>query len=259
MKHTKLRFLKALTASACLAVGSANAASVLWVTEDSSMNSDWNNFLTNAGYTVSTYLNAADHPNPDAVGAPYTVAQLNAFDLIIAAPYNVTGSGGASLEFHGAVWNTVTTPLIHMGAFGVDGGEWNWFGNNGNGLGPTATYDATDPIFGNIDPTVTPLFSTNTRSGNNVINKNGTILAADSNGNIQIARWVTGDAADGERAFFAAFRTNNQGLRDSFGYLTDEGQTVFLNLAAEFSGIPEPSTALLGGLGMLLLLRRRRG
>ena len=256
MKHTEFRFLKALTASACLAVGSANAASVLWVTLNDEINADWNAFLTGAGYTVSTYLNAADNPNPDAAGAPYTVAQLNAFNLIIAAGSNASGGIGE----HGGVWETVTAPLIHMGAYGLDGNRgWGWFGGTGNGLGPTGTYDATDPIFGSIDPTETPLFSSNTRTANNVINKDGTVLATDTAGHIQIARWAAGDAADGERAFFAAFRTNNQGQRDSFGYLTDEGQTVFLNLANEFSGIPEPSTALLGGLGMLVLLRRRRG
>lgn len=257
MKNTKLRLLKAVITSTCLAVGSANAATVLWMTELSEVNADWNNFLTNAGYTVTGYVDAGSNPNPDAVGAPFTVAELNAFDLIIAGGSNVSGSGGASLEFHGNVWNTVTTPLIHMGAFGVDGRDWNWFGGNGNGVAATGSYDNTDPIFGSIDPTDTPLFTADTRTGNTVINKDGTILAADTNGAIQLARWATGDAADGPRAFFAGLRTNTANARDNF-ILTPEGETVFLNLANEFSAIPEPSTALLAGIGLLALLRRRR-
>ena len=255
MKNTKFRFLKAIITSTCLAVGSANAASVLWITEHSAIDSDWNTLLTNAGYTVTGYLNSEDNPNPSAPGAPFTVDQLNAFDLIIAASSN----DSSGLEQHGSVWNTVTAPLIHMGAYGVDGGQWNWFGGTANPSGvETTSFDATDPIFGSIDPTDTPLFSSNPRIANNTINGGGTILASEDNG-IQIARWSAGQVADGPRAFFAGNvgNANNPDVRDQL-QLTAEGQTVFLNLANEFSGIPEPSTALLGGLGLLALLRRRR-
>ncbi len=252
MRNNHSRLLKTTITATCLAVGSANAASVLWVTEHNELIEDWNTLLTGAGYTVTTYLNADDNPNPDAVGAPFSINDLNSFDLIIAAGSN----DGSGISDFSDEWAQVTAPLIHMGAFGVRN-DWNWFTAHENPAGTISTsYDATDPIFGSIDPTVTPLFSSNPRITNDDIQEGGTILASDDNGT-QIARWSAGQVADGPRAFFAGPVGNQTGQRDQLA-LTAEGQTVFLNLANEFSGIPEPSPALFGGLALLVFLRRRR-
>jgi hypothetical protein len=80
--------------------------------------------------------------------------------------------------------------------------------------------------------------------------------------------WIDPNLAATEASQFtpwAAWRSSNDGYQGvSFISDTDAVDLVFSNIAVytegdtPFSLVPEPSTALLGGVGMLALLRRRR-
>ena len=254
--------LSILAATVIGMAASVNAANILWVTENASINTDWNNLLTGAGHTVTGYFDAGNlapvKGDPSAVGAPYTVAELNAYDLIITAGSNDSSGIG---DFD-AVWETVTAPILAMGVYSLDAGtipDWAWFASSVSGGSASTGSYSPDPIFGSIDPTLTPLFTDKPKMAANT-GITGSVLARDPSNFIQIARWAAGSTGigAGERMFFAGPDVSGSTERD-YLQLTSEGQTVFLNAVNSLAPIPEPSTAILAGLGLAgMCLRRRR-
>jgi len=266
------------TALILVPVASLHAASILWVDSVNTTSnagagrdphSSWVDLLvTTGGHTLTTFDSStyqwslADQASKDYVAS---------FDLVIVSRTNETFN---TIRAFGANWKTVPTPMIETNPFMVGGqfqsGSWNWLASGtGNAPGTnnvaTSIADPDDPLWSGVTLLEDPVRAPNLLNGSGAwfgMNGNplldGVTAVATSPANSQhilIAYVEPGalSATSGPR-YFIDWGTGNQ-LSVQFN---DAGKQVFLN-AVNAIAIPEPATALLGGLGLLALLRRRRG
>lgn len=244
----------------------AESANVLFV-DNETPNDSWQTIIVGGGHSFTLFDTATYNLG---LGNQDSLDYVNSFDLVI-----ISGSNPAfnALRAHGAVWNAQPVPMINMGNFLISGqfqaGSWRWTtpGNGGtiNSSGNVDVLSELDPIWDGVSiapgtPPTVDLFSANAGHltlGSNTFLPGVTTVAAQSSNNstIAIAYAAPGALRDGgaEQYFFAGMT----GGRNNPVNLTPEGQQVFLN-AIDAIAIPEPHTALLGGIGLLALLRRRR-
>ena len=215
---------------------SAKAGNIIWVTEEAAVPTAWLNLLTSAGHTVQGYTSSEANPDPAVAGAPFTVAQLTAADLIVCDGSN--DSGGIGDKF--STWKSITAPLINMGVYSVDGGDWLWFGGNitDNALS-SGYYLGSDPVWGGtINPTTTAIFATKDLAGTAFGSNGGggaVVASVTEGGNIQIARWIAdSDAGVGPRMYFGG---SDMADKTTF-HLSTEGEAVFLNAVDNFINPP---------------------
>jgi hypothetical protein len=248
----QLSSLSLLATAVFATTNQVNAASIIWVNsslDGSVANTEWNNFLTTNGHTVTWY-------SGDATPSASDQTTLNSFDLIIQD--NTFGSGVGTAS----VWNGLTAPLISMNAFGMDNWGWTTDSNGaGGGVGSSVNFsveNASDPIWDGVDVSSPPIALVDShRSMGTALTNGGTIVSKNAfvADDILIAQWDADSfvAGGGARMFFVGSNTGND-----FHLSNADGETVFLN-AIDTMAIPEPSTALLGSLGLFgLILRRRR-
>lgn len=273
---TKHKTIAGILAALVLASVQTHAASILWLDSvDTANNSgagrapdaSWVNLLTSAGHTVTTFDSSTYAWN---LSNQASIDYVNSFDVVIATRTNNLFN---TIRAHGTAWKQVSTPMIEMNPFMVGGqfssGTWNWLasgtGNTpGQGNNPTNVADPLDPIWDGV-----ALINGNTQapglySGNagNYFGLNGnallpgiSVVASDPNNsnNVLIAYAEPGalSPTSGARYFI------NWGGDLLPMQFNSAGQQVFLNAIAILT-IPEPSTAMLGGLGVIALLLRRR-
>jgi len=245
----------------------AHAANVLFV-DNETPHSSWQTLIQSGGHTFTLFDTST---YSISLGNQNSIDYVNSFDLIVMSGSNPTFN---AVRNHGVVWNSQQVPMINMGNFLISGqfqaASWRWTtpGNGGttNSSGVVDVLDAADPIWDGVSltpgtPPTVDLFSANaghlTLGSNTFLAGINTVAAQSSNNaTIAIAYAAPGalQAGGAEQYFFAGMTggTNNP------VNLTAEGQQVFLN-AIDAIAIPEPAAALLGGLGLLALLRRRRG
>ena len=227
--------------------GTANAANITWVNASSSTpDANYKPFLEDAGHTVT---GMAVSNTPDAG----QIATLNAADLIIVDGSRTSGSAGSA-----STWNSLTAPLIMMGAYAAD--NWNWSTGNGSPSGFVAV-DTSDPVWDGItlphgDGVVTEgiRYMDDPLSGGTIVASHSSDTEPGDGHGHGIVRWDAGSfvAGGGERMFFAA--GTDAGTTAS---LTSLGEDIFLN-AVDSTAIPEPASLALLGLGSLLIAGRRR-
>jgi autotransporter-associated beta strand protein len=160
-----------------------------------------------------------------------------------------TLSPGASIESLGlgsSVWNGGSTVQVEFstdGSTGVAGSEWDLINITGT-LDLTGASSSTPVIL----DLVTMLNATTS----------GALAVWDGNINATWAGFVTTAGITGFAADKFAFNTTNflNTLNGTFN-VSQDGNNLNLNYVTNYV-IPEPKAALLGGLGLLLLLRRRR-
>ncbi len=261
-------------------IGSANAASILWLDSVNTANnsgagrdphSTWVDLLVNTGGHTLTTFDASTYQWSLADQA--SMDYVNSFDLVIATRTNNLFN---TIRAHGANWKAVSAPMIEMNPYMVGGqfssATWNWLASGtGNTPGtanvPSNVADPNDPIWNGVtllngDTQAPNLFS---GGGGNWFGLNGnslnpgiSVLAThptDSN-SVLIAYAEPGalSPTSGPRYFI------NWGPDNLAVQYNDDGKQVFLN-AVDIIAIPEPSALLLGALGALGLLalpRRRR-
>jgi hypothetical protein len=254
-----------------------NAADIIWVSDITDPNGADKGFvdlLTSAGHNVTR----ADMPT--TLGAA-EIAQLNAADLVIA------GRANASSQFqdaNGVIWNSqVTSKVIAMSAYLVRDNRMRWVtGNDLPDSGPTPLRAAIagHPIFAGValnpDGTMVDNYnvmidrgtSTNTNPpvGGTVIAWNPSVQTGGNLG-VAIAEWPAGTTIGGGMVLAGYRMLFNAGSREASGAsvpdagvldLTPAGQRVFLNAVNYAIAIPEPSTALLGLVGILFIAMRLR-
>ncbi|MEZ5328913.1 MAG: PEP-CTERM sorting domain-containing protein [Verrucomicrobiales bacterium] len=235
----------------------------------------YTNALTAAGHNVTRYATKDDPTADDA-------AIYNAADLVIIS--RAVSSGHYQQET--AFWNTaITAPVINMGGYTLRNSRLNF--TDGADMPDTTGNVALSivgahPIFdgvtlngaGGVDYAVNveePLLATPTQRGisvnaNNVVG--GTVLATVdgiANG-FAIAEWQkgatlnNGDVLGGNRLVFLSGSREASGISSETAGLydlTSEGNKMFLN-AVDYMAVPEPGTALLAGMGCVLMMFRRR-
>jgi len=255
----------------------ADAANILWLdsvntTSNSGAGRDpeltWVDLLvTKGGHTLTTF---------DATTYQWSLADqasrdyVNSFDLVIATRTNNLFN---TIRLFGTNWKTVSAPMIEMNPFMVGGqfssGTWNWLeSGTGSAAGSanvaSAVADPNDPIWNGIT-----LLAGGTQApnlfgggGGNWFGLNGnplrngiSVVASNPSNSDQILIAYAAPGAlsptSGPRYYF------NWGPDQLPVQYNADGQQAFLN-AISILTIPEPSRALLFGLGLLALLRRGR-
>jgi hypothetical protein len=208
-----------------MGISSVNAQNVAWCTKDAGADAGYITALTNAGYTVTS--TAFAWSNLDATLA----TDLNDnYDLVIISKVNNSGEFATP-----AVWQTVTTPVLHMFDYGARSSRLRYFNTTSvTNTGGTqmvaqvpshALFNGITLDGSNITGTLVTKFETigTTDAGN------GTILATDNAGTgyILAAEWdagtefYTGSGTPvGKRMFLAS----------DYGYsYVGDGDQLFLN------------------------------
>ena len=260
-----------------MAAAPIHGADVIWasdITDPNGADKGFVDLLTSAGYNVTR------------VDTPTTLAPAD-IDLLNAADLVIVGRANASAQFQAAsgdLWNLqVTSPVIAMSGYVVRDNRMRWVtGNDLPDSGPTPLKAASPghPVFQGIalnpDGTTTEDYNLQIDRGtstNTNLPVGGTVIAwnpsLDNNGvmGVAIAEWPAGTTVGGGMVLAGDRMLFNAGSREPDGAavtsagvldLTPMGQQLFLN-AVNYA-VPEPSSALLGMAGMLVLvaLRRRR-
>jgi hypothetical protein len=247
----------------------------------------YTNFLTANGHTVTRFVGSA---TPNA-------AVLNTYDLIIASRSTDSGNfaGAGATAWNTTItapMMIMSGYALRDNRMGFTTGQTmpDTF-NTGNGVTDSIRLTATaasHPIFTGLavdgGGTMINSFATEVTFGTTVqrgisVNTNplssgGTVLATVGTagdaafGGMVIGYWGAGstmanstaDVLAGNRLVFLSGSREANGVSSNTAGIFDldqDGQLLFLN-AVNFIAIPEPSVSLLGLLGALGLLRRRR-
>jgi hypothetical protein len=266
---------------AALSAGVASAASIAWVSvnaDDTGQDQGFVDLLRGAGHTVTR----VQRNGTGSTLTPEKIATLNASDLVIVG--RAVNSGDFDTAANATFWNTeLTKPVMYNSAYLV---RRNRLGmSTGDGVPdsqatPLVATNASHPIFNGItfagdgvtmaNPYNTFIDRGTTAMGN--LPRNGTVLATNPAvaGGVAIAEWAAGTTVQdegnidyvlaGPRYFFAGgSRELDQTAITTAGKmdLTADGQQLFLN-TVNYALIPEPSTAVLLGFGLAVMLRRSR-
>lgn len=253
-------------AAFCLTAIPAEAINIIWVTE----NTDGSNAPSPDDVGFTDFLSAQGHTvvrRDNRVLDGAKIAEMNGADLVIVS--RDTNSGNYVNGSEVADWNGVTTPLIQMNQFITRNSRWRWVNNGGtpgNGDGEYDILDPSHPLFGGIASDPVDVATSNSPAITLDAANNGVVLATDDdNANGTAVFWAagtefftgSGQIAGGDRLFLGmGFNSNNP--KGAFN-LTADGETILLN-AVNFlaPAVPEPTTAMLGMLGLAGLAARRR-
>ena len=197
-------------------------------------------FYSIHGYQGTLYIEGADNSK---IGLNHNFAtNANALDLALKIDFTLSVGGGGTTTAEGV-------------SFGI--------GNNA-----IADYDATGNMFSSF-------FLAGNQTGTRQYAAGNIISSAITFTDGDLFTYVISDASGTGSAFDAGtgnamvkFYRNNQ-LQQTFTGLTFGANDGFINMEAagnvngffdnlSVQAIPEPSAALLGGLGLLAMLRRRR-
>lgn len=196
-------------------------------------------FYSIHGYQGTLYIEGADNSK---IGLNYNFAAIaNNLNQALRIDFNLAVGGGGNTTAEGV-------------SFGI-------------GNSALADYDATGNMFSSLflagNQTGTRQYAAGTEIGNTITFSDGdlfTYVISNASG--------SGSAFDGSGNSMVKFYVNNV-LQQTFTNLTFGANDGFINMEAtgnvngffdnlSVQAIPEPSAALLSGLGMLAMLRRRR-
>jgi hypothetical protein len=260
-------------------------AQIAWVSQNADsagLDQGFVAMLEGAGHTVTRHVvNGTANPPTAIVGA------MNAADLTIVG--RAVASGDFDGTTHPVTWNTgVTKPVMFMSAYVV---RRNRLGlSTGDGVPdiqntPLQAVNPSHPVFQGVALGANDVTTADYNEFNSAISRGTTMMGNLPRGGTVIARhptlvdtvaiaeWARGttvqDEANvnyiltGPRFFFAGgTRELDGGSIPSAGVddLAPLGETLFLNTVnyAVASGVPEPSTFAVLGLGLSTLMIRRR-
>lgn len=254
-----------------LGLSGANAATYI-VTRGLGAEDAWQTYLE-ANFTAASLgtINTGTYSGSGGSGA-------GAGDLIIFLRETDSGAYDEGTEV--TVWNNSEANMLMLNSFSTRSSRFGWFNNDTTtGITPTGSETTVtapaDPLFNGVSVVggMADIYTSPLASGDGGLQSqqglvSGTALATSSGGDVILARIAAGSAWSStvggqsgthgaDRIYFAAPEDQDAGALDSF---TSDGQTLLNNSLIELGlvAIPEPSAALLGGLGLLVLLRRRR-
>ncbi len=202
---------------------------------------------------LSAALTGLSHAAVGYFGNFYVVTTLNGgsnvFNQVLSPANNLNNAGGGfNLTSDGVNPPLVsfgTIDLSAAGSLGLNGFEMNTYNDGGDSVGSASLYyrvtkvGDTPGAFSNVT-----LNSPNSTSGNNKFwqktDAGVNLTTGLSNGNYTIDFYVQNNASYPGGSFIMNNWNSSSGP------------------SATFSVVPEPSAALLGGIGLLALLRRRR-
>lgn len=196
-------------------------------------------FYSIHGYQGALYIEGADNSK---IGLNHNFAtNANALDLALKIDFTLSVGGGGTTTAEGVSFGIGNAAIADYDA---TGNMFSSFFLAGNQTG-TRQYAAGNIISSAINFTDGDLF---------------TYVISDASG--------TGSAFDGSGNSIVKFYINNV-LQQTFTGLTFGANDGFINMEAagnvngffdnlSVQAVPEPSAALLGGLGLLAMLRRRR-
>ncbi|MBN1844120.1 MAG: lamin tail domain-containing protein, partial [Sedimentisphaerales bacterium] len=208
--------------------------------------SGWVDLLTNQGYTVD------NRPTYWSYLTTGKIAELEAADLVIVSRNTDSGQYDDGAEV--AQWNGIATPLILMSAHIARSSRWRFFNS-------TEVASTADPYLMALD-TGHPAFAGVTLAGGNLVNVldgtvgpssfvcvttagNGTVVARQAGGGyVWIAEWQAGteyysgagQMAGGPRVWLVGGTQEGGGVGRGEENYTPDGEAIFLNLVAEFTG-----------------------
>lgn len=208
----------------------------------------------------------------DKLGIDFGTTTTTNWNNITAANGNQTIAAGAVVRIGGGILDGVTIVTTN-GQFANTDGTDNWVGLQSNPAiipGPKAPAEFVDSVttdiagnfsIGDANPYTITISGLNNSFSYNLV----TVAAAGFNSTDTVT--VNGGAGQG----FSRPLAVANGLFTSFTGLTTDGSgRIIIRVTDTSAGtnpiingalltaVPEPSAALLGGLGMLALLRRRR-
>lgn len=249
--------MKLLLASAAIVVASAsmaNAVNILLVTNNNTTTQSLNDFLTaTEGHTVTR----------DARTNGPLATDATTFDLVILA--RETNSGDYDDGTEPADWGTLATPIVTMAPHIARSNRLGFVSTTALPLtGLITDYDAYPDSSHPLLSGVTSTTFLNTGTAMNTLSgalPTGSTVVATAGGNSAI--WVTpagstlfnpgGAVAAGDvRIGFL------RGPEGSWDNISGDGEQILRNVIA-FATVPEPSSALLGVIGIGIgALRRKR-
>ncbi|MHC4740774.1 MAG: hypothetical protein ACYS8Z_02615, partial [Planctomycetota bacterium] len=249
----KLLFLSLVFAFALTAT--AQAATIIWVSDNKAnsmpaADQAWVDLLRANGYTV-------DYRGEDpAVDRFYwrtldatKIDELNAADLIIISRDTNSGDYASNAQ-EVSDWNGIETPIILQPAHIYRSSRWRWMNSTSTGgtMAPLQAVMTDHPIFDGVtldaSDQVAILTSTSSVGDGNVDPTNNyTLIATRSDAGadgVWIATWEegvefypgSGETPAGPRMYFASGGTAPDGDYN----LTPEGETIFLNAVAMYTG-----------------------
>ena len=233
----KQKAFSVLAASLALAAGAQAAVIATNTTSDVTNVTEVNDW----GYNTTSHVVQAYSGD---FGTPYYLAQ--SFSTGTLGSENILSS--ISIGTVGNVAASIVTAYLYATNTGASPSSFYW----NVGASPIATASAI------LSATTGPAIVTIDFSSANLTLSNNTTYAFYLDSNVPSFAWAgnsTSSYAGGEgMGVFLSNLGGNQGFWTGNGHQNDViGDRVF-----SVSAIPEPSTALLGGFGMLALLRRRR-
>ena len=270
LKSTLRSFL-ALAGSSLIAMSSAHAATI----------ANWKEMNPNAAVPTNSGMNTNSPTIGNGTANNADDAWVAGRFGTVASPESVTLAVGETLTVSGSVTFTGGDTLASQFRFGVfDGGadfaaDNTTWANGGwlyvaPGTAPVGLLQAaTNNLFLTNNTSTSDVFkltpSTDTNSG--AFNGNSTTpynwsftITRDSLTTVDLSALLTGGSSPVNFASSVNNQTTSLFTYSTVGLLFGNGlnldQGALSNV--QYNVIPEPRTALLGGLGMLVLLRRRR-
>ncbi len=251
----KFTHLASVLLTSCLMAAPLSAA-VTYVDAAHWNGSSGNTYATGSSLTDTSWVNFTDSSNEDqdqwrlrpgtSRGAGDTIyqARTNGGDTMTGLTTQLTGLADGTYNIYVYFWDDdISTSNTHN----IDAGL---------SLGSLTTYGADNPLANGVSATVAPLASSLTHDGSN---PTGSTLFSSSSYNLHAAllgqATVTGGSTVNVYVDHFQPTTIAQG---STSDLTSTAQVRSFFDGIGYEAVPEPSSALLGALGTMALLGRRR-